>query len=274
MRGSYFCEKYHIVRHHQFKRLLTLYFCSNVAMPEEGQNETSSVSQLSNPQERDPLIPENDPSQENPSVDGLKEEVCLNVGPIETERRCSSASESSTTSSDSGVMCRICHCKDEPDNMVSPCRCAGSLKYVHQLCLLKWLHSNEHYNKYHCELCTYEYLLKPKPWVEWQMPQLSPTEQRRATCLVVICILAFLIVIWSINDLVTNIDTVKLHLTWGFWTKLLFITFGVVIIGFQYSTFKYFFIKLRESNQIVMLNESNRSLKCDQQQIYVTTDIS
>jgi E3 ubiquitin-protein ligase MARCH6 len=47
--------------------------------------------------------------------------------------------------------CRICRGEgttDEP--LFYPCKCSGSIKYVHQNCLMEWL---SHSQKKHCELC-------------------------------------------------------------------------------------------------------------------------
>ncbi|KAJ2974458.1 hypothetical protein NUW58_g8651 [Xylaria curta] len=47
--------------------------------------------------------------------------------------------------------CRICRGEatdDEP--LFFPCKCSGSIKYVHQDCLMEWL---SHSQKKHCELC-------------------------------------------------------------------------------------------------------------------------
>jgi E3 ubiquitin-protein ligase MARCH6 len=47
--------------------------------------------------------------------------------------------------------CRICRgeaTQDEP--LFYPCKCSGSIKYVHQDCLMEWL---SHSQKKHCELC-------------------------------------------------------------------------------------------------------------------------
>ena len=47
--------------------------------------------------------------------------------------------------------CRICRgegSKDEP--LFYPCKCSGSIKFVHQSCLMEWL---SHSQKKHCELC-------------------------------------------------------------------------------------------------------------------------
>ncbi|KAL8668684.1 MAG: hypothetical protein Q9168_006698 [Polycauliona sp. 1 TL-2023] len=52
---------------------------------------------------------------------------------------------------DEAESCRICRSeatKDEP--LFYPCRCSGSIKFVHQHCLMEWL---THAQKKHCELC-------------------------------------------------------------------------------------------------------------------------
>jgi hypothetical protein len=40
---------------------------------------------------------------------------------------------------DSFLMCRICHEETHSDLLISPCKCNGTLNFVHQACLSKWL---------------------------------------------------------------------------------------------------------------------------------------
>lgn len=69
-----------------------------------------------------------------------------------------SISMSSMTSS--MEICRICHCEAEPDlPLISPCLCAGSLQYVHQSCLQRWIKSSDTKK---CELCKYEFRMESK----------------------------------------------------------------------------------------------------------------
>lgn len=50
-------------------------------------------------------------------------------------------SSTSTNETESAHMCRICHCEEKADEaFISPCNCNGSLNFVHQACLQKWLH--------------------------------------------------------------------------------------------------------------------------------------
>jgi len=47
--------------------------------------------------------------------------------------------------------CRICRGEgSEEEPLFYPCKCSGSIKYVHQNCLMEWL---SHSQKKHCELC-------------------------------------------------------------------------------------------------------------------------
>lgn len=61
----------------------------------------------------------------------------------------------STTSNaadkDEADTCRICRGEGTPEEpLFYPCKCSGSIKYVHQECLMEWL---SHTQKKHCELC-------------------------------------------------------------------------------------------------------------------------
>ncbi|KAI9781682.1 MAG: hypothetical protein M1835_004256 [Candelina submexicana] len=74
-------------------------------------------------------------------------------------------------STDEQSACRICRSEGTPkEPLFYPCRCSGSIKYVHQDCLMEWL---SHSQKKHCELCKTPFrftkLYHP------QMPQSLPT---------------------------------------------------------------------------------------------------
>jgi E3 ubiquitin-protein ligase MARCH6 len=60
-------------------------------------------------------------------------------------------SDSQAADKDEADTCRICRGEgtaEEP--LFFPCKCSGSIKYVHQECLMEWL---SHTQKKHCELC-------------------------------------------------------------------------------------------------------------------------
>jgi hypothetical protein len=66
-----------------------------------------------------------------------------------------SLSQISTKSSE--TVCRICHVEDSNQNedLIVACKCKGSLKFVHESCLLKWLS----YNRKILEIIIFLYFL-------------------------------------------------------------------------------------------------------------------
>ncbi|KAI7735841.1 hypothetical protein M8C21_009756, partial [Ambrosia artemisiifolia] len=56
-------------------------------------------------------------------------------------------------------VCRICRNTGDADNPLRyPCACSGSIKFVHQHCLLQWL---DHSNARHCEVCKHPFSFSP-----------------------------------------------------------------------------------------------------------------
>ncbi len=59
-----------------------------------------------------------------------------------------------------GDICKICHCGAENNaELIAPCFCSGSLKYVHQECLQRWIKSSDIRR---CELCKYPFTMQAK----------------------------------------------------------------------------------------------------------------
>ncbi|XP_039482830.1 uncharacterized protein LOC120446105 isoform X1 [Drosophila santomea] len=52
------------------------------------------------------------------------------------------------------LVCRICHNADNPEQLVSPCLCKGSMTYVHVHCLECWISTSRCTT---CELCQFQY---------------------------------------------------------------------------------------------------------------------
>ncbi|TPX78411.1 hypothetical protein CcCBS67573_g00323 [Chytriomyces confervae] len=56
-------------------------------------------------------------------------------------------------------VCRVCRGPGTDINrLFHPCKCSGSMKYVHQECLEEWL---SHSRKKHCEICSHKYAFAP-----------------------------------------------------------------------------------------------------------------
>jgi len=89
-------------------------------------------------------------------------------------------SHSSSTSS--MPICRICQLPSmEPHNtLISPCRCLGSIRYVHNPCLAKWLEvcSRKTGEPPVCELCQYQYIRHKKFVISnWRVPSISAKDR-------------------------------------------------------------------------------------------------
>lgn len=70
-------------------------------------------------------------------------------------------------------VCKICFGAEEtPENpLLSICKCTGSMKFIHYICLKIWLHANVieritpqvisyYWKSFHCEICTTSYPCK------------------------------------------------------------------------------------------------------------------
>ena len=61
------------------------------------------------------------------------------------------------------MICRICYGEEiDPDRLVSPCKCTGSVEYAHPECIDRWRTENQ-LNFFRCNMCNglYNIFLKP-----------------------------------------------------------------------------------------------------------------
>lgn len=83
---------------------------------------------------------------------------------------------------DSGMrtpLCRICFQGPEQGELLSPCRCDGSVRCSHQPCLIRWISER---GSWSCELCYYKYHViaistKNPLQVKWQAISLTVIEK-------------------------------------------------------------------------------------------------
>lgn len=60
---------------------------------------------------------------------------------------------------DEADICRVCRSEGTQDKpLYHPCVCTGSIKFIHQECLLQWL---KHSRKEYCELCKHRFAFTP-----------------------------------------------------------------------------------------------------------------
>ncbi|XP_061734867.1 membrane associated ring-CH-type finger 4b [Nerophis ophidion] len=74
-------------------------------------------------------------------------------------------------------VCRICFQGPEHGELLSPCRCSGSVRCTHQPCLIKWISER---GSWACEICYYKYqviAISTKNPLQWQAISLTVIEK-------------------------------------------------------------------------------------------------
>lgn len=127
-------------------------------------------------------------------------------------------------------VCRICHCEgDEECPLITPCRCTGSLSFVHQSCLNQWIKSSD---TRCCELCKFDFIMETKlkplrkvntliTWLalslkwsryiashllsvsvssvfQWEKLHMTKIERRKIFCSVFFHLIALVCMLWSV----------------------------------------------------------------------------
>jgi RING-variant domain len=81
-------------------------------------------------------------SEKKGNSDLLSNYIQENVEGLSLKKNVLCRQESSTSQSLCGAACRICLSNEEAEGpLISPCKCSGSMQYIHIGCLQKWLAS-------------------------------------------------------------------------------------------------------------------------------------
>ncbi|CEF62374.1 Zinc finger, RING-CH-type domain and Zinc finger, RING/FYVE/PHD-type domain-containing protein [Strongyloides ratti] len=79
------------------------------------------------------------------------------------------------------IICRFCFSGDEMSSelgdWITPCKCSGSIKFVHRGCFNTWMNYASNDQRYQCRLCGFTYIRiwKLKPLFNWTLPKLNLT---------------------------------------------------------------------------------------------------
>uniref|UniRef100_G1L2T5 RING-type E3 ubiquitin transferase n=1 Tax=Ailuropoda melanoleuca TaxID=9646 RepID=G1L2T5_AILME len=160
-------------------------------------------------------------------------------------------------------ICRICHCEgDEESPLITPCRCTGTLRFVHQSCLHQWIKSSD---TRCCELCKYDFIMetKLKPLRKWEKLQMTTSERRKIFCSVTFHVIAITCVVWSLYVLIDRTaEEIKQGndngvLEWPFWTKLVVVaigfTGGLVFMYVQCKVYVQLWRRLKAYNRVIFV---------------------
>ncbi|KPP72013.1 hypothetical protein Z043_109028 [Scleropages formosus] len=168
-------------------------------------------------------------------------------------------------------VCRICHCEgDEECPLITPCRCTGSLRFVHPDCLHQWIKSSD---TRCCELCKYDFIMETqlKPLRKWEKLQMSTRERRQIFCSVTFHIIAVICVVWSLYVLIDRTaEEIKQGrengvLEWPFWTKLIVVaigfTGGLIFMYIQCKVYLQLWRRLKAYNRIIFVQNCPDTVK-------------
>ncbi|XP_006147743.1 E3 ubiquitin-protein ligase MARCH8 isoform X1 [Tupaia chinensis] len=171
----------------------------------------------------------------------------------------------------SGDACRICHCEgDDESPLITPCRCTGSLHFVHQACLQQWIKSSD---TRCCELCKYEFIMetKLKPLSKWEKLQMTASERRKIMCSVTFHVIAITCVVWSLYVLIDRTaEEIKQGqatgiLEWPFWTKLVVVaigfTGGLLFMYVQCKVYVQLWKRLKAYNRVIYVQNCPETSK-------------
>ncbi|KAL5017349.1 hypothetical protein ScPMuIL_006938 [Solemya velum] len=117
----------------------------------------------------------------------------VNITPLPIKKFTYTSCEPSEVGTDLLPICRICQLPgDKEDSLFSPCRCSGSVRYIHQSCLKKWVEISTRKTKKppKCEICHYTYHRRKRfKTHDWKWPRVN----NRDKCLHCIFLMSLLI---------------------------------------------------------------------------------
>ncbi|XP_034376163.1 E3 ubiquitin-protein ligase MARCHF1 isoform X3 [Arvicanthis niloticus] len=184
---------------------------------------------------------------------------CVDVTGFQLNTSTQKPPGASDDGSDNFEVCRICHCEgDEESPLITPCRCTGTLRFVHQSCLHQWIKSSD---TRCCELCKYDFIMetKLKPLRKWEKLQMTTSERRKIFCSVTFHVIAVTCVVWSLYVLIdrTAEEIKQGVLEWPFWTKLVVVaigfTGGLVFMYVQCKVYVQLWRRLKAYNRVIFV---------------------
>eukprot|EP01052_Picozoa_sp_SAG31_P035808 SAG31_NODE_4369_length_3305_cov_2.653774_1_plen_337_part_00 len=130
-------------------------------------------------------------------VDGVVVHVlCVDGAEVTTSNATEhQAGENNIADDDDGGerICRICHdgVVSELGPLFSPCRCTGSMRYVHVECLNTWRRMSANpTSTYRCDLCGTSYLISRTKWAELLESARATEIATLALCLLLVAVAA------------------------------------------------------------------------------------
>ena len=163
-------------------------------------------------------------------------------------------------------ICRICYEKDKKnDLLIIPCKCEGTIKYVHQSCIKKWIiNSNNYLDNPSCEICKSKFLIKIE-----NSTYLDKKKLLKAILIISIILIIFIGLFFTVyfillsSNLIIKIPKKKLIDS--------FIIFLIVLIVFSFYPLYHFFqrncyshkldfevLPIKQNISVVKLSKNNK----------------
>jgi len=174
-------------------------------------------------------------------------------------------------SSSLNAVCRICYEeKKEGDPLLNPCRCHGSIKYIHNNCLGKWINTNCSHDDAKCELCGYKYRIEYQSKKEFSKERFKTfmTKLFLFISIVLVIMLSFDYLLFKIVEKTSNVShsqkTIIIVIE-ALFSLLIVIIFIVIFYMKNYNRFCYIEIDpvLNILNFSEELDESQKILNCE-----------
>ena len=162
--------------------------------------------------------------------------------------------------------CRICLEDDQPENMIYPCKCKGTAKYVHKHCLNEWRTTADNRENFHrCEMCHYEYKISSSPLIESNFSKFF----RSISSSFIGFYILYSLLIFGLGKFYYNVDTEKEifetlshtnSTTSDFVQPFYYLFSGLNIFLFQIILICFWFYKAKNKNLYCKLYKKNRHL--------------
>merc|ERR1711990_871978 len=177
----------------------------------------------------------------------------------------SNHSSSSSSRTESGPLCRICHSNSGINSrdgsstdtaLITPCRCKGTLQLVHRNCLERWVRTADTKS---CELCHHKFDMTSRlpPFKKWKRLSMSANERKRILMSITFHVIALACVVWSLYVLIEKTaEELKNHdIKWPFWTKLVVVgvgfTGGLVFMYVQCRVYVDLIKRFKNENKVI-----------------------
>lgn len=103
--------------------------------------------------------------------------------------------------------CRICKDDESEEQLITPCKCAGSIRYVHNSCLYCWVDSRNQKNgelcsdNFVCEICKERYAVIIVKSYELREVVKCEAKMNQLKCLAIL-LLALIITLFGIGFMI------------------------------------------------------------------------